>query len=61
MIYPKNFEQKIGFDVVRNEINKRCVSPLGLTYAERMLYSEMAIAMGWTMDEAAAELSECLG
>ena len=32
-----------------------------LTYAERMLYSEMAIAMGWTMDQAVAELSECLG
>ncbi len=32
-----------------------------LTYAERMLYSEMAIAMGWTMEEAQAELSECLG
>ncbi|MBO4814568.1 MAG: Smr/MutS family protein [Muribaculaceae bacterium] len=42
MIYPKNFEQKIGFDVVRNEINKRCVSPLGLTYAERMQFSDRA-------------------
>ena len=40
MIYPKNFEQKIGFDTVRNEISKRCVSPLGLTYAERMQFSD---------------------
>ena len=42
MIYPKNFEQKIGFDTVRNEISKRCVSPLGLTYAERMQFSDRA-------------------
>ncbi len=39
MIYPKNFEQKIGFDVVRHEISRRCVSPLGVTYAERMQFS----------------------
>ena len=42
MIYPKNFEQKIGFDTVRNEIIKRCVSPLGLIYAERMQFSDRA-------------------
>ena len=39
MIYPKNFEQKIGFDVVRHEISRHCVSPLGVTYAERMQFS----------------------
>ncbi|MBQ3960983.1 MAG: hypothetical protein II683_04250, partial [Muribaculaceae bacterium] len=39
MIYPKNFEQKIGFDVVRHEILRRCVSPMGISCAERMQFS----------------------
>ena len=39
MIYPKNFEQKIGFDVVRHEILRRCVSPMGVSCAERMQFS----------------------
>lgn len=29
MIYPDNFEQKIGFDKIRNLISDRCLSPLG--------------------------------
>lgn len=39
MIYPKNFEQKIGFDVVRHEILRRCVSPMGVSCTERMQFS----------------------
>ena len=39
MIYPLNFEQKIGFLTVRQEIEKRCVSSLGLTYCEQMAFS----------------------
>ncbi|MGN0234685.1 MAG: endonuclease MutS2 [Bacteroidaceae bacterium] len=29
MIYPKNFEQKIGFDEIRNLLHARCLSNLG--------------------------------
>ena len=39
MIYPKNFEQKIGFTTIRHEIEKRCISPLGLTYCEQMEFN----------------------
>lgn len=39
MIYPKNFEQKIGFTTIRHEIEKRCISPLGLTHCEQMAFS----------------------
>ncbi|MCQ2289464.1 MAG: Smr/MutS family protein [Muribaculaceae bacterium] len=39
MIYPSNFEQKIGFTTIRHEIEKRCISPLGLTHCEHMSFS----------------------
>ena len=29
MIYPQNFEQKTGFDKVRQLISDKCLSPLG--------------------------------
>lgn len=39
MIYPGNFEQKIGFTTIRHEIEKRCISPLGLSCCEQMAFS----------------------
>lgn len=39
MIFPKNFETKIGFDAIRNEIAKRCISPLGMTWCGEMQFS----------------------
>ena len=39
MIYPKNFENKIGFDTVRHEIERRCISPLGTTWCAAMHFS----------------------
>lgn len=30
MIYPENFENKIGFDRIRNLLRERCLSPMGL-------------------------------
>lgn len=39
MIYPSNFEQKIGFTTIRHEIEKRCVSTLGLSHCETMSFS----------------------
>ncbi|MDO4511755.1 MAG: Smr/MutS family protein [Bacteroidales bacterium] len=39
MIYPANFETRIGFDVVRHEVEKRCISPLGVTYCQQMKFS----------------------
>ncbi|MCE5347631.1 MAG: Smr/MutS family protein [Bacteroidales bacterium] len=30
MIYPENFENKIGFDRIRTLLNERCLSPMGL-------------------------------
>jgi DNA mismatch repair protein MutS2 len=39
MIYPKNFEQKTGFDQIRTMIHDRCLSSLGQFYADRMRFS----------------------
>lgn len=30
MIYPKNFEEKIGFDKIRQKLKQYCLSPLGI-------------------------------
>ena len=39
MIYPDNFEQKIGFDKIRNKIKEHCLSPLGEEAAEQITFS----------------------
>ena len=39
MIYPGNFETKIGFNTVRNEINARCISTMGQSCCEKMHFS----------------------
>jgi len=39
MIYPDNFEQKIGFDKVRGLILAQCLSPLGAEKVDEMRFS----------------------
>ena len=39
MIYPGNFESKIGFTTVRKEINSRCISTLGQHCCEQIRFS----------------------
>jgi DNA mismatch repair protein MutS2 len=38
VIYPENFESKIGFDTVRSMVKERCSSPLGIAYCENMAF-----------------------
>ena len=40
MIYPLNFEQKIGFDQIRSLIKKKCLCPLGEEKVEEMAFSD---------------------
>ena len=40
MIYPQNFEHKIGFDQVRNLIKDKCLSTLGEERVSEMRYSD---------------------
>ena len=37
MIYPQNFEQKIGFDKIRTLISEKCLSPLGIEKVNDMV------------------------
>ncbi|MBO5720909.1 MAG: endonuclease MutS2, partial [Bacteroidales bacterium] len=39
MIYPNNFEQKIGFDKIRNKIKELCLSPLGQEATDKITFS----------------------
>lgn len=39
MIYPNNFEQKIGFDKIRSLISEKCLSSLGMEKTEEMSFS----------------------
>ena len=38
MIYPDNFEQKIGFHKVRKLLEEQCISPLGKKHVEAISF-----------------------
>ena len=40
MIYPQNFEQKIGFDQIRHLLKDKCLSTLGQERVDEMTFSE---------------------
>ncbi len=39
MIYPKNFEQKLGFDIIRDHIADNCISAMGESFVEKIRFS----------------------
>ena len=38
MVYPENFESKIGFDRIREMISSRCISPMGIKAASEIIF-----------------------
>lgn len=38
MIYPKNFEAKVGFDTIRKVVESNCMSPLGVAHCKNMAF-----------------------
>ncbi len=46
MIYPQNFEQKIGFDEIRTLLSAHCLSPLGQDRVGRMAFLTDVQALG---------------
>lgn len=40
MIYPQNFEQKIGFDQIRQLVKGKCLSTLGMERVDEMAFSD---------------------
>ena len=48
MIYPNNFEQKIGFDEIRELLKARCLSTLGKEKVDEMTFStDVAVVNEW--------------
>ena len=48
MIYPNNFEQKIGFDEIRELLKARCLSTLGKEKVDEMTFStDAAVVNEW--------------
>ncbi len=39
MIFPKNFEKKIGFDLIKEELKQLCICELGKYYVERIRFT----------------------
>lgn len=39
MIYPQNFEEKTGFDKIREHLKSYCLSPMGRDYVNRILFT----------------------
>lgn len=40
MLYPKDLEQKLGFDRIRELLNDLCLSPLGQAFVQKIRFSE---------------------
>ena len=48
MIYPNNFEQKIGFDEIRELLKARCLSTLGKEKVDKMAFSnDVSVVNEW--------------
>ena len=51
MIYPNNFEQKIGFDQVRHIVSGRCLSTLGKDKVDEMQFATDSDEVAHRLDE----------
>ncbi|WP_138991139.1 endonuclease MutS2 [Larkinella sp. C7] len=40
MLYPDSFEQKLGFDKIRDLLRQACISPLGQSYVDKIRFSD---------------------
>jgi DNA mismatch repair protein MutS2 len=40
MLYPDSFEQKLGFDKIRDLLRQACMSPLGQSYVDKIRFSD---------------------
>jgi len=51
MIYPKNFESKIGFDEIRRLLKEQCLSGLGKEKVDEMAFSDDAAEVNEWMEQ----------
>ncbi len=51
MIYPNNFEQKIGFDSIREMLKDFCVSDMGVKFVEKIRFSSQGEVISKLLDQ----------
>lgn len=51
MIYPLNFEQKIGFDLIRDILEKNCLCNLGIQKVKKIIFKSNYHALKDTLEE----------
>jgi DNA mismatch repair protein MutS2 len=51
MIYPENFEKKIGFDSIRELLSEKCISDLGRDHVQDISFSSDYIDLQRILDE----------
>jgi len=51
MIYPNNFEQKIGFDSIREMLKELCISDMGVKFVEKIRFSSHAEVISKLLDQ----------
>jgi len=51
MIYPENFEQKTGFDLIRRMLHENCASTLGKGWVERMEFTSEYATISTLLDQ----------
>ena len=51
MIYPNNYEQKIGFDEIRNMLKGHCLSTLGKERVDDLAFSDDAVLINEQMEQ----------
>ena len=56
MIYPENFEQKVGFDQVRQWLRERCLGPLGQGRVDAMAFTARAAEVQERLEQTAEML-----
>ena len=56
MIYPENFEQKVGFDQVRQWLRERCLGPLGQGRVDAMVFTARAAEVQERLEQTAEML-----
>ncbi|MCK9204290.1 MAG: Smr/MutS family protein [Bacteroidales bacterium] len=53
MIFPSNFEQKLGFDTIRKMLSERCLSTLGKYWVDKISFSSDAAEIETMLSETA--------
>lgn len=59
MIYPRNFEQKIEFDAIRNMVTGFCISSMGMEYVEKIRFDTVPENLHRLLDQT-MEFTEIL-